>query len=262
MTIDPRRRSLLLGSAGLALAAPTLPTPALGQPARAKPDRIVVNASGGAMANIFRRTYFAEFEKLHGIRVVDTSPVDFGKLRAMVESGNPEWTVTEIGGQDASRVKQMNLVEPLDASHHRPQRLSGGGDRQPCLHLLGLFHRAGLPDGQLPQRQPAEGLGAVLGREALPRAAVAAQPPGRQPRIRAAGGWGADGQALSARHGPRLPQAGRDPPAYRGLVDHGRAAGAAAGGQGGGAGHRLERPLLRADEARAPRSPPNSPRAA
>ena len=111
MTNHPRRRSMLLGSAGLALAAP-----ALGQPARAKPDRIVVNASGGAMANIFRRTYFAEFEKLHGIRVVDTSPVDFGKLRAMVESGNPEWTVTEIGGQDATRVKQMNLVEPLDAS--------------------------------------------------------------------------------------------------------------------------------------------------
>lgn len=116
MTHHPHRRSLLLGSAGLALVAPILAAPALGQPARAKPDRIVVNASGGAMANIFRRTYFAEFEKLHGIRVVDTSPVDFGKLRAMVESGNPEWTVTEIGGQDAVRVKQMNLVEPLDAA--------------------------------------------------------------------------------------------------------------------------------------------------
>ncbi len=115
MTHHPHRRSLLLGTAGLAVAAPTLATPALAQPARAKPDRIVVNASGGAMASIFRRTYFAEFEKLHGIRVVDTSPVDFGKLRAMVESGNPEWTVTEIGGQDAVRVKQMNLVEPLDA---------------------------------------------------------------------------------------------------------------------------------------------------
>jgi putative spermidine/putrescine transport system substrate-binding protein len=77
------RRGLLL------LAGTALASPALGQGTRPKPDRIVVNASGGAMANIFRRTYFAEFERLHGIRVVDTSPVDFGKLRAMVNSGNP-----------------------------------------------------------------------------------------------------------------------------------------------------------------------------
>jgi putative spermidine/putrescine transport system substrate-binding protein len=79
-----------------------------------KPDRIVVNASGGAMNSIFRRSYFTAFERLHGIRVVDTSPVDFGKLRAMVESGNPEWTCTEIGAQDAVRAKELNLLEPLD----------------------------------------------------------------------------------------------------------------------------------------------------
>ena len=108
MTIRMTRRGVL----GASLAA-ALPMPALAQ---AKPDRIVVNISGGAMTNLFRRTYFAEFEKRHGIRVVDTSPVDFGKLRAMVESGNVEWTVTELGGQDFVRAQQMNLLEPLDLS--------------------------------------------------------------------------------------------------------------------------------------------------
>lgn len=101
---------------GAGLAAATLRSPALAQGTPPKPDRIVVNASGGAMANLFRRTYNAEFERRHGIRVVDTSPVDFGKLRAMVESGNVEWTVTELGGQDFVRAKQMNLLEPLDLS--------------------------------------------------------------------------------------------------------------------------------------------------
>jgi putative spermidine/putrescine transport system substrate-binding protein len=102
----------------LAAAAATLAAPGLvrAQTAPAKPDRIVVNASGGAMNNIFRRSYFAEFEKRHGIRVVDTSPVDFGKLRAMVDSGNPEWTVTEIGGQDGARARELNLLEPLDTT--------------------------------------------------------------------------------------------------------------------------------------------------
>jgi putative spermidine/putrescine transport system substrate-binding protein len=108
MSIRMSRRGIL----GASLAA-ALPLPALAQ---AKPDRIVVNTSGGAMTNLFRRTYHAEFEKRHGIRVVDTSPVDFGKLRAMVESGNVEWTVTELGGQDYVRAQQMNLLEPLDFS--------------------------------------------------------------------------------------------------------------------------------------------------
>jgi len=111
-SIRMTRRAAL--AAGLSAAA--LPAPAFAQTTPAKPDRIVVNASGGAMANLFRRTYNAEFERRHGIRVVDTSPVDFGKLRAMVDSGNVEWTVTELGGQDFVRAKQMNLLEPLDLS--------------------------------------------------------------------------------------------------------------------------------------------------
>ena len=47
-------------------------------------------------------------------QVVETSPADFGKLRAMVESGNVEWDVTEIGGQDAIRAIKLGLVEKID----------------------------------------------------------------------------------------------------------------------------------------------------
>jgi len=79
-----------------------------------KPDHIVVNDSGGAMGTWMRKAYFEAFEKMYGIRVVETSPVDFGKLRAMVESGNVEWTVTEIGGQDAIRADRLGLVERID----------------------------------------------------------------------------------------------------------------------------------------------------
>src|ERR1700724_245396 len=79
-----------------------------------KPDHIVVNDSGGAMGTWMRKAYFEAFEKMYGIRVVETSPVDFGKLRAMVESGNVEWTVTEIGGQDAIRAERLGLVERID----------------------------------------------------------------------------------------------------------------------------------------------------
>ncbi len=79
-----------------------------------KPARIVFNDSGGSMTSNLRRIYFDAFEKRTGIQVVQTSPVDFAKLRAMVEAGNVEWTVTEIGSQDSIRAVRMGLVEPLD----------------------------------------------------------------------------------------------------------------------------------------------------
>src|SRR4051794_9724364 len=113
------RRGFATGSGALLLASG-------GRAEPAKPSRIVFNDSGGAMTNHLRRIYFNEFEKRTGIQIVQTSPVDFAKLRAMVEAGSPEWTVTEIGSQDSIRAVKMGLVEPLDPaivdrSHFPPQ---------------------------------------------------------------------------------------------------------------------------------------------
>ena len=79
-----------------------------------KPAQIVVNHSGGSMGSAMRKAFFNGFEKKYGIRVVETSPVDFGKLRAMVDSGNVEWDLTEIGGQDAIRAGKANLLDKVD----------------------------------------------------------------------------------------------------------------------------------------------------
>ena len=96
--------ALAVGSAG----------PGWAQAEPPKPAQIVINDSGGDMQNAMRRIFYSEFEKRHGIKVVATSPVDLGKLRAMVQSGNVEWAVTEIGGEDAIRAEQSGLLEPLD----------------------------------------------------------------------------------------------------------------------------------------------------
>lgn len=98
---------LMAGSAGLALAQKSEPP---------KPSSIVVNAAGGAVNKALREAFFSEFERRYGIRVIDTSPTDFGKLRAMVQSGNVEWTVMEINEADAERAARMGLLEPLDRS--------------------------------------------------------------------------------------------------------------------------------------------------
>lgn len=115
------RRDILqwLGAAGVSAAAGGIgifadASVALAQTEPPKPDRIVVNDSGGAMGTNMRSAYFSSYEKKYGIQVVETSPVDFGKLRAMVESGNVEWQVTEIGGQDAIRAVKLGLAERID----------------------------------------------------------------------------------------------------------------------------------------------------
>ena len=107
-----RRRdlvSLLGGAAAVGMAGP-----AFGQAEPAKPAQIVVNHSGGSMGSAMRKAFFNGYEKKYGIKVVETSPADFGKLRAMVDSGNVEWDVTEIGGQDAIRAVKLGLVEKID----------------------------------------------------------------------------------------------------------------------------------------------------
>lgn len=79
-----------------------------------KPDRLVVNSSGGAVTKGLASAYFSEFEKRFDIPVVATSPADTSKLRAMVESNNVQWDVTEIVGQDALLAVKLGLLEPLD----------------------------------------------------------------------------------------------------------------------------------------------------
>lgn len=101
------RRNLVAGSAAIFTSGRAGAEPA-------KPSRIVWNDSGGAMTNNLRRIYFNDFEKETRIQVVQTSPVDFAKLRAMVEAGSPEWAVTEIGSQDSIRASKLGLVEPID----------------------------------------------------------------------------------------------------------------------------------------------------
>lgn len=110
-------RSLVGTASIVALAASTVhPVLAVEVCPGDKPDAIVVNASGGAMADAMRKAFSSDFEELHNIRVIDTSPADLGKLRVMVESNNVEWAVTEIGGQDILTAVRERLLDPIDKS--------------------------------------------------------------------------------------------------------------------------------------------------
>jgi len=112
MSIGRSRGRLAALICGTALVLAPLTAAAQSEPA--KPKQIVVNASGGSMGSAMRKAYYDDFEKDTGIRVVETSPVDLGKLKAMVQSGSAEWNVTELGGQDAIFAARSGLLEKID----------------------------------------------------------------------------------------------------------------------------------------------------
>jgi putative spermidine/putrescine transport system substrate-binding protein len=109
-----RRLLLASGTALTALGAASFVSHALAQSAPPKPSRFVVNASGGAMGQAMQDSYMKLFEQRFGIPVVLTSPPDLGKLKAMVESNNVEWNVTEISSNEALRAARLGLLEPID----------------------------------------------------------------------------------------------------------------------------------------------------
>lgn len=84
--------------------------------AQTKPESIIVNTSGGENGPMLREAYFNEFEKETGVKIRDSSPAELGRLRAMVESGNVEYTVTEIESEDAGRAIELGLLAPIDDS--------------------------------------------------------------------------------------------------------------------------------------------------
>ena len=161
------RREVLVGTAAVIAA----PGKGLAQAEPPKPRQLVINASGGSQIASLRQNYFNDFEKDTGIKIVDTSPTDFGKLRAMVESGNVVWNITEIGGQDGYRVTQMGLAEPIDAkivdrNKFQPQAKMSHVFSPSCYSTVIAYRQDAFPKG-------APNLGRISGTSRRSRARAA-----------------------------------------------------------------------------------------
>ncbi|MCU4179646.1 ABC transporter substrate-binding protein [Bosea sp. BH3] len=94
------------GTAAASLAA--------GFPAFAQETTIVVNGSGGALATMITKIFEEPFTKETGIKVKPTAPVSLPKLKAMVESGNVEWDLTELNGDDVVTATKAGWLMPID----------------------------------------------------------------------------------------------------------------------------------------------------
>lgn len=69
---------------------------------------------GGSTQDAQKQAWADPFSKASGIKVVQDGPTDYGKLKAMVESGNVQWDVVDVEADFALRAAAEGLLEPLD----------------------------------------------------------------------------------------------------------------------------------------------------
>jgi putative spermidine/putrescine transport system substrate-binding protein len=101
-------RRLLLSSTLAGLAAFAL--------APAQADDMVFTSWGGTTQDAQGEAWAQPFSEETGINVVMDGPTDYGKLKAMVESGNVTWDVVDVEHDFAIKAAEEGLLEPIDYS--------------------------------------------------------------------------------------------------------------------------------------------------
>lgn len=75
---------------------------------------LVVASLGGSYQDAQSKAFMQPFAQQTGVKVTETAAEGVAKLKAMVESGNVEWDVVDLGPQEVQLATQENLLEPID----------------------------------------------------------------------------------------------------------------------------------------------------
>lgn len=108
-----KRRQVLTTMGATALIAPEIFTASLGL-ARAQARPLTFCSWGGALSEMEKTTMLDPFAKLKRLEFAYASPTNYAKIKAMVESGAPEWDMVDVGGFFIWQGKA--LLETLDMS--------------------------------------------------------------------------------------------------------------------------------------------------
>jgi putative spermidine/putrescine transport system substrate-binding protein len=74
-----------------------------------------IAAYGGTGQDAERTAYYQPFEKLSGIKTLDFAGADINKVKAMVETGNVQWDVVQLGQSVVKNLmKKGNYFEKID----------------------------------------------------------------------------------------------------------------------------------------------------
>ena len=101
------RRRLLLGAGAAAAIWPL-------RRVEAADEYIVYCGYGGSTQEVIREAFLVPFTQQTGIRVIETGPPDYAKVKAMIEAKRVEWDVMQSDPDFVVRGISENLVESID----------------------------------------------------------------------------------------------------------------------------------------------------
>ena len=135
-----RRSFLKRGAAAAGLLAGSGPWVLLTRKGQAAADKgpIVFCTYGGPYGDNMQKYIIDPFVKKTGIQVVRTATPAFGKVKAMVDTGNVEWDVVDAEGRLYFRGVKQNLFVPLDWSviGHKTELMPGGAESMGAANLF------------------------------------------------------------------------------------------------------------------------------
>ncbi|WP_136476715.1 ABC transporter substrate-binding protein [Pseudomonas sp. DG56-2] len=109
---------------------------------------------GGSTQDAQKQAWAEPFSDASKVRVVQDGPTDYGKLKAMVESGNVQWDVVDVEADFALRAAAEGLLEPLDFNTIKRDRID---PRFVSDHGVGSFFFSfvlGYNEGKLGANKP------------------------------------------------------------------------------------------------------------
>ena len=129
---------------------------AAGMAVAASAQDMVFTSWGGSTQDAQAASWAAPFTEKTGIAVRQDGPTDYGKLKAMVESGNVDWDVIDVEYDFAIVAAKMGLLEPIDfavvdraaidAQYQRERSACAGRQdpepREACLREAGAVRLA------------------------------------------------------------------------------------------------------------------------
>jgi len=86
----------------------------LWRPAVAQAKDIAFSSWGGVTQEAQAAAWATPFTAKTGVNVLQDGPIDYGKLKAMVEAGNVTWDVVDIEQDFAIQSATQGMFEPLD----------------------------------------------------------------------------------------------------------------------------------------------------
>jgi putative spermidine/putrescine transport system substrate-binding protein len=115
--VSRRRFGVLLGQvSALIAAASVLPANAWAQAGKFAGTTLVYVGWGGIYQESQKVGFCDPFAKETGVTIVQDGPVDYAKLRIMVQNGNPTWDVVDVEGSFFAIGVREGLFEKIDRS--------------------------------------------------------------------------------------------------------------------------------------------------